>query len=184
VRGAGPGGDLLALLLALAIAACSTPETVAIVQQPAPAPARTTCTATPLTAIPSDLEETDRDLVPFSPTVLGSDHLFGDDQRGLRLVVGGYLDDVLEPYDELQVIRSLPLGDDRTLDHLVGTLLTPEDVWVATWSESGTGPAPCPTRALIAWGLEADEFTAVVDALVIELRGGDGAANDPTGASE
>jgi hypothetical protein len=150
VRSAGRRGNVLALLLTLVLAACTEPETVTIAQEPTPALTRTTCPTPQLTAIPSDLEETDRDLVPFSPTVLGSDHTYGDDQRGLRLVVGGYLDDVLEPYDELQVVRSLPLRADRSLDHLAGTLLTPGDVWVATWVEPGAGPAPCPTRALIA----------------------------------
>lgn len=75
-----------------------------------------------------------------------------------RLVSGGYLDDVLEAYDDLEPIGALTVrGSNATL--LAGDFLD-QPAHAAYWREAA--PAPCDAHAVLARGLSSAEFQQVL----------------------
>ncbi len=109
----------------------------------------------------SDLEPLDRRLVPFSQTLLGVETVWGAETKRVRLVSGGYLDDVLEAYDDLESWDERRVRDsDATL---LRSMLLDDLVLVAVWRE-GVEP-PCDAHALIATGLTEVEFEEQLESI-------------------
>ena len=126
------------------------------VDQAAPTPptrpaAKSTCPEATLT---SEMEPIDRVLVPYSDTLLGVETVWGTEDKRIRLVSGGYLDDVLEAYDDLEESGRTELRDSEAT--LLRSSLMDVPVRVAVWREDVE--APCDTHALIAIGLSDEEF--------------------------
>ncbi len=152
----------IATLVSLGAAACTTSQ-----ERPEASPlpaAKTTCNELVLTSGSSTLELVDRVLVPYSRTILGVEAEYEDDHgRSLMLISGGYLDDITEPYDNLQPAGTMQLGS-GTADLLEGSFFgTP----IAVAYRLGTDP-PCSTLAAVAIGFSTEAFTEL--ALEIELR--------------
>lgn len=105
---------------------------------------------------------TDRQLVPLSKSTFGVESTYGNDRRGFMLVSGGYLDDVLEAYDELNKTGEADVRGVRA-DVLVGTFVEPNDTRVAIWREPVE--PPCDAHALVAWNLTARQFQGVLKGL-------------------
>lgn len=141
----------LGLLLAGGlIASCSPTYSGAEVRTTRPV-SKTTCPEATLT---SGLQPLDRTLVPLGPQLLGVETTFGDDRWTLRIISGGYLDDILEAYDDLTQVGSADVrGTSATL--LTTTFLR-DPVQVAVWHED-TDP-PCDTHAIVAVGMTRGEF--------------------------
>lgn len=153
---------VIAALITLGAAACTREP-----QPPAASPlaaAKTTCTELVLASASSDLKLVDRVLVPYSRTLLGVEAEYEDDQgRSLLLISGGYLDDITEPYDNLQPAGTTQLGS-GTADVFEGSFFgTP----IAVAYLVGTDP-PCSTLAAVAIGFSTEAFTEL--ALEMELR--------------
>jgi hypothetical protein len=111
--------------------------------------------------VPSDLHLVDRRLVSFGPTLSGVDATYGGGgDRSIRLISGGYFDEITEPYDALQVEEILP-RDTFEIQQLAGTFRG-QSVLVALWREPAI-PVPCDARAIVALGLTPEEFRRVVD---------------------
>lgn len=141
-----------ALVLGMMICSCSgsQPDIDGISTATRPAYKQTCAEAT----LVSDLDALDRRLVPYGPTLLGVDAVWGDDERRFRVISGGYLDDVFEAYDELEEIgRTEIRGSEATL--LASSLLG-EPVRAAVWYEKEE--TPCDVHAVIATGLDDEEF--------------------------
>jgi hypothetical protein len=97
-----------------------------------------------------------RDLVGFSPTLLGVQTSWAGDGFTAETVAGGYLDDLLEPYDDLVDAGQLRLAHGEEAQLLRGELRD-EHLLVATWSDASL-QVPCSTRAVVI--KSRDEATA------------------------
>ncbi len=158
-----------ALSVALSVftlAACSQPtqsaDTTSTTDVTPTQAARVTCPEPETTHTRPTLELADRELVPLSESTYGVESTFGTDERGFMLVSGGYLDDVLEAYDDLQKVGEAAVrGVDA--DMLAGTFVRPDDTRAAIWREPDE--PPCDAHALVAWNLTAKQFDRVVDGL-------------------
>ena len=140
-------------VLALVTVGCGRADGQESSQRPA---AKDTCAEAVLdTARPA----LDRRLVNFSPTLLGVETLYGNDVARVRVVSGGYLDDVLEAYDDLVPVGTAVIRD--TEAELLATDLLGVPVRVAVWRESGETP-PCDAHALIATGLTDSQFATEI----------------------
>lgn len=160
------GRALWVALSVLTLAACSQPTQSADTTSPTdvtPAQAaRVTCPEPETTHTQPALELADRELVPLSRSTYGVETTFGTDQRGFTLVSGGYLDDVLEAYDDLQKVgESVVRGVDA--DMLAGTFVRSNDTRAAIWREPDE--PPCDAHALVAWNLTAKQFNRIVEGL-------------------
>lgn len=112
-------------------------------------------------AVPSDLRLVDRRLVPYGPTLSGIEATYGGAPgRSIRLTSGGYLDEATESYDDLSSSGTLDQGRDLSVQTLAGTFRG-RPVHAALWREPATR-VPCDARAIVAVGLTAEEFEAVV----------------------
>lgn len=112
--------------------------------------------------VPQGVGITDRRLVPLSQELLGVEAEYRGDVGYLRLVSGGYLDDILEPYDNLKVVASgTVLGDRAEISEgsFVGA-----PVYAATWHAPRL-EASCATRALIAVGIPESDFYLIIEHL-------------------
>lgn len=109
--------------------------------------------------------ETERNLVGFSPTVLGVDTEYSA-ANGItaETVSGGYVDDLTEPYDDLIVTGHLRLpGNSRLGDVMHGSLQgVPVDL--VTWRESNLDK-PCDVHALLIEGADPATARALMRAL-------------------
>jgi hypothetical protein len=150
---------LIPAILAMG-AACSTAEPFV---ETIP-PEKETCEELLATHLPAGMVLDDRSLVPFSRTLLGVLAEYSDAANDAHLFVvsGGFLDDHLEPYDDLVLLDEVSLdGEDAQL--VVGSFLE-RPVYAATWSATRLMP-PCDTRAVISVGLAEEDFRAVLSGL-------------------
>lgn len=140
------------LAAGMMLAACSTQTLDESISPPSTRPAtKTTCPEATLT---SGLEPLDRVLVPYSNTLLGVETVWGTSNQRIRVISGGYLDDVLEAYDNLaETGRTRIRNSEATV---LETKLLEVPVQVAVWRENED--PPCDTHAVIATGLSAEEF--------------------------
>ena len=88
-----------------------------------------------------------RELIGFSPTLLGVDTHWAGDGFTAETVAGGYVDDLLEPYDDLSDAGQLVLAHGEDAQLLQGKLADVH-VLVAIWSDP-TLAVPCNTRAVV-----------------------------------
>jgi hypothetical protein len=108
---------------------------------------------------------TSRDLIGFGPTLLGVDTTWAGDGFTAETVAGGYVDDLTEAYDDLQVTGSLSLGRGIEAEVMRGRLLG-DSVLVVVWRDPALA-VPCDVHALLVTG--ADD--AVEQELLGALRG-------------
>jgi hypothetical protein len=132
--------------------------------QVSPAARGTTCVETILGFVPDGLHLGRRDLVPYSPTTRGITKQYepanGGDDRTITVVSGGFLDEVTEAYDNLEVGPTRVLLGQR-LNVMIGSVLdTP--VRVVIWRLDGT-ESPCDVQAIVATNLSETEFDLVLD---------------------
>ena len=159
-------GVLLAAL-ALATAACATVETTVSSTVPAE---KVTCDEVIATVLPEGMRLVDRNLVPHSRTLLGVEAEYEGAGRNLSLVSGGYLDDILEAYDDLLPAgRSDVLGGTASL--LAGEYLD-QSVRAALLTDSDA-IVPCGTRAIVGVGFTPEDFEAVLSGLTVRSREAD-----------
>ncbi len=124
----------------------------------------TTCAETTLSADrPAKLTPLDRTLVPYGDGLLGVETTFGDENRTVRVISGGYFDDIFEAYDQLDEIGVVDIqGTEATL--LASSLLG-VPIRALVWRIDLT--APCDARAVIATGLSDSEFSEFVTDLEV-----------------
>lgn len=125
---------------------------------------KTTCPEATVTP-PPGLVLADRELVPFSRTLLGV-HTTYEAAGGGRLEVlsGGYVDDLTEDYDDLRVVATRPV-DGQSTAVLQGSLLA-TTARLVVWRRPGTA-APCDVHAVVATDLSDADFTAAVDSVAV-----------------
>ncbi|TFV74840.1 hypothetical protein E4P39_11250 [Blastococcus sp. CT_GayMR19] len=97
--------------------------------------------------------QTSRELVGFSPTVLGVESTWAGDGFTAVTVAGGYVDDLTETYDDLHVTSSRVLDNGAEAEILQGQLLD-EPVLVVVWRDPGVD-VPCDVHALVVTGADA-----------------------------
>jgi hypothetical protein len=144
---------------AVAVAGCS--ETTADAQAPSARPAPSTRPATKTTCpdvawIPPasvHLEQSSRELVPFSPTLLGVHATWLGDGITVETVSGGYVDDLTEAYDNLHVTGTLPLRSDPGAEILRGTLQD-SPVLLVLWRDRSQS-VPCDVHVFLVQGADA-----------------------------
>jgi len=96
--------------------------------------------------------QTSRELVGFSPTLLGVQSTWAGDGFTAETVAGGYVDDLTEAYDDLHVVATLPLHRDVEAEVLRGRLLD-DQVLVAVWRDPDED-VPCDVHALLVTGAD------------------------------
>jgi len=98
------------------------------------------------------VERTSRELVGFSPTLLGVHSTWTGDGFTAETVAGGYVDDLTEAYDDLHVTRSLTLEHGTEAELLRGRLLdTP--ILAVIWRDPSQ-EVPCDVHALVVTGAD------------------------------
>ena len=158
-----PLGALL-VALTLATVACTTAEKTVSSTVPA---GKDTCDEVIATVLPEGMRLVDRNLVPYSRTLLGVEAEYEGPGRNLSLVSGGYLDDILEAYDDLLPVGTREmLGGSASL--LAGEYLD-QSVRVALSADADM-IVPCGTRAIVAVGFTQDEFEAILRGLTVRGR--------------
>lgn len=123
-----------------------------------------TCSEATLTALPADVWPSDRELVPLRTDLLGVEATYSDEteERVVVLVSGGYLDDVLEAYDDLAPMGGVAVrGSNATV--LAGEFLG-QPAHASYWREGGID-APCDVHAVLSRGLTSQEFQQVLAGL-------------------
>jgi len=98
------------------------------------------------------LTRTSRQLVGFSPTLLGVETTWAGDGFTAETVAGGYIDDLTEPYDDLQPTGSLTLTDGVKADVMHGKFQGVRVV-VVIWRDPSEG-VPCDMHALLVEGAD------------------------------
>jgi hypothetical protein len=96
--------------------------------------------------------QTSRELVGFSPTLLGVQTTWAGNGFTAETVAGGYVDDLTEAYDDLHVVGTLPLDRGVEAEVLHGRLLD-DQVLVAVWRDP-TEDVPCDVHALLVRGAD------------------------------
>jgi len=159
---------VLLVAVATASSACSDTDRSAITTSATTSTRRsaekTTCEEIVPGWIPVGIELADRRLVPFSDTLLGVDAEYLGDDVFLQFVSGGYLDDLLEPYDDLALLNTTRAGGEPA--DLLGGSFVGSPVFVVTWRASDLDP-PCSTRAVVAVGLDQSDFEEIVDRIMV-----------------
>lgn len=87
---------------------------------------KTTCAEATFSELPAGWELSDCRLVPYGPALLGVEAKFecpGDGEGRAILISGGYLDDVLEAYDDLTFDRWREVSGNRAMT-FAGSLMT------------------------------------------------------------
>jgi hypothetical protein len=137
---AGCGGD------GGAVAPNRTAATVAGTKQTCPAPVVPTG---------SGFELVDRRLVGFGPTTLGVEEEYAGNGTTMRVVSGGYFDQITKAYDTLTLVgKAAVRGTDA--DVLSGPYQD-STVHIALWREPGLA-IPCDAHAIVATGVTELEF--------------------------
>lgn len=152
------------ILLTLLASSCATNEP----SSPTVGGAKDTCEEVLVERVPAGMSMTDRTLVPYSSTLLGVETEYEGSNSFVAVISGGYLDDHLEPYDDLE-----PIGERTVLGRpasvLAGSFIDAA-VLAAVWDEPGL-TVPCGTRAVIAIGMETARFYEMLDALASRQPG-------------
>ena len=126
-------------------------DSVAPTTRPA---AKETCPDIRWTPPPSlRIEQTHRELVPFSPTLLGVHAMWAGDGVTVETSAGGYVDDLTEPYDDLNSAGSMTLADGVEAEVLRGHAQE-APLLVLLWREPGVEP-PCDVHAVLITGAHA-----------------------------
>lgn len=124
------------------------------------------------TDLPADLQRSDRRLVPFSRGVSGietewtsaagsttapprSPPVEAESDRSLMVIDGGYIDDILEAYDDLVLQPPLPV--DGQVAEVLATRFLQDDIRVAYWRDP-EARAPCNVHAVVTANLTRAEF--------------------------
>jgi hypothetical protein len=99
------------------------------------------------------LEQTSRELVPWSPVLLGVDTTWRAGGFTVETVSGGYMDELTEPYDDLRPTgtRSLEGGLDAQVLH--GSFQA-SPVLLVLWRDPSQ-PVPCDVHAFLVQGADA-----------------------------
>lgn len=110
----------------------------------------------------SEYPPLDRRLVPYSSTLLGVETEWGDGSKHILIVSGGYLDDIFEPYDDLDSYATIDVGGYEA--DLLNTVLLNRTVHAAVWRT--TEVSPCDAKAVVTTGLDRPEFERLLNSLV------------------
>jgi hypothetical protein len=110
-----------------------------------------------------DVVPTERELVGFSPTLLGVHTTWAGDGFTAETVAGGYVDDLTEAYDDLHLTSTLSLADGIEAEVLRGRLLE-NPVLVVVWRDPALD-VPCDVHALLVTGADADLEEALLRGL-------------------
>jgi hypothetical protein len=161
-----------ALLAALIVACSGGPKPLvetAVGKSARPATDRMTCPELVFTQAPEGFELSDRELIPFSPAVVGVETTYssGVDRQEIQLLSGGYADEVTETYDNLTPVRNLRVLDADAVI-LSGSLLT-NSVRIVLW-RAPASTAPCDLHAAIGLNISDDQFDRIVPLFSIKSR--------------
>jgi len=116
--------------------------------------AKETCPDVRWTPPPSlRIEQTRRELVPFTPTLLGVHTMWAGDGVTAETSAGGYVDDLTEPYDDLNSAGSMTLAHGAAAEVLRGHAQE-APLLVLLWREPGVEP-PCDVHAVLMTGADA-----------------------------
>jgi len=154
--------------MCLATSGCvpyGAPDAGAADSGPATRPA-TKATCKDVDWVPPDgipLQQTSRELVDFSPTLLGVQTTWSGDGFTAQTIAGGYVDDLTEPYDDLHLVRTIPRPGGADVDVLEGGLLQ-SPVLFAVWQDTQQD-VPCDVRALVVTGADAPTQDALLRGL-------------------
>jgi hypothetical protein len=148
-RAPGPALALLLLLTGCGGAAAggeqAAPSTRPAVKETCPDVAWT-----PPPTVP--LEQTHRELVPFSPTLLGVQTQWAGSGLTVETSAGGYVDDLTEPYDDLSPAGAMTIGDGVEAEVLRGHAEDAPLLFVL-WREPSVEP-PCDVHVLLVTGAD------------------------------
>lgn len=126
--------------------------------------AKTTCADVVLDPDPSlGVIRTSRELVAFSPTLLGVETTWAGDGFTAETVAGGYVDDLTEAYDDLRPTGTMTVQGGAEAEILRGRLLG-DSVVVAVWRDPAFD-VPCDVRALVITGAERTTEEELLDGL-------------------
>jgi hypothetical protein len=165
---------LASLVLVLCcVAGCSNVVLPASVGQQKPSPTssspageKRTCPQAVVTRPPLGMHVSDRELVPFSATQLGVHTEISEASprstarlRRIEVISGGYLDDLTEDYDDLQIVGKRQVGKKRATV-MTGRFLR-NLVKVAVWRED-QATTPCDVHAVVGTNIPAKNFDAVL----------------------
>jgi hypothetical protein len=153
----------------VALTACSQTPTSA--EADSPRAAATTRPATKATCPdvlwdpPSSLqlEQTSRELVPWSPTLVGVDTTWRGDGFTVETVSGGYMDELTEPYDDLQQTGTRTLQGDPEAAVLRGSFQA-SPVLLVLWRDSSQ-KVPCDVHAFLIQGADAADEDLLLQGL-------------------
>ena len=114
--------------------------------------------------LPDGITAHDRNLVPYSRTVLGVDATWSDASgaRSVEVLDGGYVDDITEPYDNLAPARDITLSGTHVT--VLTDLFLNRRVYLGYWRVPGVD-RPCDVHALVTIGLPATQAYAVLHSL-------------------
>ena len=145
----GVMGAVAALLF---VAGCGGSAAGADSAAPTTRPAdKETCPDVRWTPPPSlGIEQTHRELVPFTPTLLGVHAMWVGNGVTVETSAGGYVDDLTEPYDDLGSAGSMTLADGAEAEVLRGHAQE-APLLVLLWREPGVEP-PCDVHAVLITG--------------------------------
>jgi hypothetical protein len=103
-----------------------------------------------------------RNLVGYGPATLGVEEDYASDGATLRIVSGGYFDEITEPYDTVQPVGTVPVrGADAEV--LAGPYQD-SIVHIALWREPGLD-TPCDAHAIVATGVTEQRFFSLLTTL-------------------
>lgn len=136
--------------------------------------AKNTCPQAVVTRPPAGMEVSERELVPFSSTQLGTNTLITDTADGaepssrsrtIEVVSGGFVDELTESYDDLRPVETISVTGER-VSLLAGSLLN-STVNVVIWRQPGVAP-PCDVHAVLATNMSKQQFKAVVQSVRVD----------------
>ena len=137
--------------------------------------AKSACPQAVVTQPPAGMEVSERELVPFSSSQLGTNTVITDGADGaepassrsrtIEVVSGGYVDELTESYDNLQPVETISVTGER-VSLLAGSLLN-STVNVVIWRQAGVAP-PCDVHAVLATNLSKQQFKAVVESVRVD----------------
>jgi hypothetical protein len=155
---------------AFALVGCSTMPTPRAVDSPRAAASTRPATKATCPDVLWDppaslrLEQTSRELIPWSPILLGVDTTWRGDGYTVETVSGGYVDELTEPYDDLRPTGTRSLQGDPEAQILHGSFQT-SPVLLVLWRVSSQA-VPCDVHAFLVEGADA----ATEDLLLQGLR--------------
>jgi hypothetical protein len=113
--------------------------------------AKETCPDVRWTPPPSlGIEQTHRELVPFTPSLLGVHAMWAGNGVTVETSAGGYVDDLTEPYDDLGSAGSMTLAHGAEAEVLRGHAQE-APLLVLLWREPSVEP-PCDVHAVLITG--------------------------------